>query len=95
VPLLLGPAASPWLILWPLCFVPLMRQSYGWAALTWTATAGLAYAAWRQPMWVVPTRIVIAEYVPVLLALGVQTREFLGHQQYIRSRRATASVSAS
>ncbi len=95
VPLLLGPVASPWLILWPLCFVPLMRQSYGWAALTWTATAGLVYATWRQPVWVVPTRIVIAEYLPVLLALAVQGREQLGYQQFTRARRTTAFASVS
>ncbi len=86
VPLLLGPVASPWMILWPLCFVPLMRQSYGWAALTWTATAGLAYAAWRQPVYVVPSRIVIAEYLPVLLAMAIQARELLGYQKYLRAR---------
>jgi hypothetical protein len=74
-PLLLGPAAYPWSMLWPLCFVPLMQKSPGWTALTWTATAGLAYAAWRQPTWEVPTNIVMAEYVPVLLALGVELSE--------------------
>lgn len=75
--LLLGSVASPWMILWPLCFAPLLRRSTGWAALTWTATASLAYAVWQQSTPEVPTRIVMAEYAPVLLALGVQIRELM------------------
>ncbi len=72
-PLLVAPAVFPCSILWPLCFVPVMCLSRGWTALTWSATAALVYAAWHQPaVFQVPGKLLVAEYLPVAIALAVE-----------------------
>jgi hypothetical protein len=92
VVLLFSPAAQPWSLVWPLCFVPVMRLSRGWSALAWTATVAISYAAWHQSTWDVPARIVIAEYAPVLVAIGIELSDL--RQRYAALAAATSSASA-
>jgi len=82
--LLLAPAAQPWSLLWPLCFVPVMRISRGWTVLAWSATAALSYAAWHQSTWEVPGRILMAEYAPVLVALWIELADL--RQRYVATK---------
>ncbi|CAN5433207.1 DUF2029 domain-containing protein [soil metagenome] len=91
VVLVFSPASQPWSLVWPLCFVPVMRLSRGWSALAWTATITISYAAWHQASWNVPARIVIAEYVPVLVAMGIEISDL--RQRYAALAAATASAS--
>ena len=73
--LLASPSALPRMVLWPLCIVPMLRHSFGWAALAWSATVAFAYAMWHQPGAVIPSQILAAQYLPVALALVIQVRE--------------------
>ena len=43
VALLLSPAQAPWLLVWPLAVVPLLRGQAGPAVLVWAGTAALFY----------------------------------------------------
>jgi hypothetical protein len=90
--LLVSPLALPQMVLWPLCFVPLLRRSFGWGALAWSATAALAYVMWRHPAGELPGRILAAEYLPVLLALAVQLREVRARQPIAVPADATSAA---
>jgi hypothetical protein len=71
--LLTAPVAYPWYVIWPLVMVPMMRRG-GAAALVWSATAGMAYTAWRNApaSWGVPGNWLAGEYLPVLGVLALE-----------------------
>jgi hypothetical protein len=69
--LLVSPVAYPWYLIWPLVLMPLVATQPrlgGLTALVWSATAGLSYQLWQEPIWRLPWPWLAAEYVPVLLA---------------------------
>jgi hypothetical protein len=68
--LLVSPVVYPWYVLWPLCFVPLLRGSAGWSALAWSATASVSYIVWHQRHWHLSGAAMAAEYLPVYLTAG-------------------------
>ena len=53
-------------------FVPLLRGWQGITGLVWSATVGVSYLLWRTSDWVLPTRWLLVEYVPVYAALLVE-----------------------
>jgi hypothetical protein len=69
VALLFSPVVYPWYLLWVLCFVPLLRGWQGMTALVWAATVGVSYLLWRSSDWVLPTRWLLIEYLPVYATL--------------------------
>jgi hypothetical protein len=69
VALLFAPVVYPWYLLWVLCFVPFLRGCQGLTGLIWSATVGISYLLWRTSDWILPTRWLLAEYLPVYLAL--------------------------
>ena len=72
IALLVSPVVYPWYLLWVLCFVPLLRGWQGMTALVWAATVGVSYLLWRTSDWVLPTRWLLVEYVPVYATLMVE-----------------------
>jgi hypothetical protein len=72
VALLFSPVVYPWYLLWVLCFVPLLRGWQGITALVWAATVGVSYLLWRTSDWVLPTRWLLVEYVPVYATLMLE-----------------------
>lgn len=90
--LLVSPLALPRMVLWPLCFVPLLRRSFGWGALAWSATVAFAYVMWQYPAGELPGRILAAEYLPVLLALAVQLGEVRARQPIAAPADATSAA---
>ena len=72
VALLFSPVVYPWYLLWVLCFVPLLGGWQGMTALVWAATVGVSYLLWRTSDWVLPTRWLLVEYVPVYAALAFE-----------------------
>jgi hypothetical protein len=72
--MLFAPVVYPWYLAWVLVFVPLVRGSQGFAALTWSATAAMSYTIWRDAAWIwsVPPRWLVAEYLPVLCVLAIE-----------------------
>jgi hypothetical protein len=69
--LLVSPVVYPWYLLWMLCFVPLTRAP-GWTGLVFAATVCVNYMLWHQAVWVLPGRLLMAEYLPVYAALGYE-----------------------
>lgn len=83
--LLLSPVAAPWLLLWPLALVPIMRGRAGPAALVWAGTAGLYYLPETLAGGRVPSAMVALQFAPVYavaLLEAVATR-----RQWLRIRR--------
>jgi hypothetical protein len=78
--LLASPVAMPRMVLWPLALVPLLRHSFGWSGLAWSATVAFAYVIWHQPGLVLPNRLIAAQYLPVALAMAIQIRESFAWQ---------------
>ena len=72
VALLFSPVVYPWYLLWVLGFVPLLRGWPGMTALVWAATVGVSYLLWRTSDWVLPTRWLLVEYVPVYATLVLE-----------------------
>jgi hypothetical protein len=75
VMLLTSPVVYPWYLVWPLAFVPLLGGRYGWAVLVWSGTVAVSYLMWHQPLWAVPGKWALVEYLPVYLAF---VAEFIG-----------------
>ena len=69
---LLAPVAYPWYLIWPLCFVPLLRGQAGWTAITWAGTIGLSYAMWHQPTWRMSGTGLMLEYGMVYAVLIIE-----------------------
>ena len=67
--LLTSPVVYPWYLLWVLAMIPLARPPQGLAGLVWAGTVVVCHALWHQPDWVLPPRLVLAEYLPVFAAL--------------------------
>jgi hypothetical protein len=95
VALLFSPVVYPWYLLWVLCFVPLLCGWQGMTALVWAATVGVSYLLWRTSDWVLPTRWLLVEYVPVYAALVLEltwlVRGGVGQRQFTRTVPATLS----
>lgn len=70
--LLLAPVVYPWYLTWVLCFVPLLRGTWGLSAVVWSTTVGFSYTLWHLPQWSLPPTLALAEYLPVYLAAGTE-----------------------
>jgi alpha-1,6-mannosyltransferase len=67
--LLFAPVVYPWYLIWPLCFVPLLAGRSGWSVIIWSGTAVVSYQLWHQPIWRLPLRMAMLEYLPVYIAV--------------------------
>lgn len=85
VALLTAPVVYPWYLLWVLCFVPLLRGWQGITALIWSATIGISYLLWRTSDWVLPTRWLLVEYLPVYLALSFEVSSIVHRKLWGRA----------
>jgi alpha-1,6-mannosyltransferase len=77
VALLCAPVVYPWYLLWVLCFVPLLRGWQGITSLIWSATIGVSYLLWQTDDWVLPTKWLLVQYVPVYAALAMEVGRLL------------------
>jgi len=83
VALLVSPVAYPWYLLWPLCFVPLLRGEAGWTAIAWSGTIGLSYTMWHQPTWRMTAAALALEYGVVYAVLMIEIAIALGRGRAI------------
>jgi hypothetical protein len=70
--LLVAPVVYPWYLLWPMCFVPLLRGRAGWTAMVWSGTVGVSYLAWHQLTWRLSNSVLAMEYGVVYATLLVE-----------------------
>ena len=63
--LLLSPVASPWLLVWPLAVVPILRGRAGPAVLIWAGTAGLFYMPTTLVGAEAPVAALLWQFLPV------------------------------
>lgn len=68
--LLFAPLAQPWLLMWPLAMVPMLRGRAGPAALVWAGSAALSYAPATLYGGELPARMMFWQFAPVYV-LGI------------------------
>lgn len=91
--LLLYPVAAPWLVIWPLALVPIMRGRAGPSALVWAGTAGLYYLPETLGGGRLNSATVALQFAPVYavaLLEAVATR-----RQWLRIRRRRPGIKTS